>query len=147
MLGPDLAAYLDLVLFLSSSLDDDPTVSNPESTRLGRAALSAKIDHKLRIFIGSWNMNGKTCNDHDMASWLTVDSFRAVPVATELNDEVEVVEQAQFKTPPDVVVVGCQEFVALNAQAMLPFSAKYPKQALWRCLGARSLLVEGYGSG
>ena len=57
----------------------------------------------LSIQICSWNLNGKTPNDQDLASWLVLDADRP---------------------PPDIVCIGCQEFTALNAQQLLPQLAK-----------------------
>ncbi|KAL1521637.1 hypothetical protein AB1Y20_021295 [Prymnesium parvum] len=103
--------------------------AGPSPWTSARSARLGNVPKALRIFIGSWNMNGKTCNDQDMASWLTLDGVRAPEAGGEekTSEEVET-ERANLKSPPDIVVLGCQEFVALNAQAMLPFASKYPKQ-------------------
>ena len=70
-------------------------------------------------------MNGKACNDHDISSWLALDSVRA-----QLDDDIGAEEAAVVsavgaeREPPDLVVVGCQEFVSLNAQSLLPVHTK-----------------------
>ena len=95
-------------------------------------------------------MNGRPCNDHDLATWLAIDAIRqqgdaaaeaaaaeaaaAEAVAAEATATMEASAASvasaasaasDARLPPDVLVVGCQEYVPLNAQQLLPvFSAK-----------------------
>uniref|UniRef100_A0A7S2JSD0 Inositol polyphosphate-related phosphatase domain-containing protein n=1 Tax=Haptolina brevifila TaxID=156173 RepID=A0A7S2JSD0_9EUKA len=95
------------------------------SCKLPAASAAIRSEGGLRVQICTWNMNGKSCNDIDIASWLALDSVRP-----QMDDDVTTREAAVVsavaaeKAPPDLVVIGCQEFVSLNAQSLLPVSQK-----------------------
>ena len=66
------------------------------------SAVSVGGGAPLRLFVGTFNVNGKTCDDAGLVAWLSSANSSA--------DDAE---------PPDVLVIGFQEFVDLNAQNML----------------------------
>ena len=85
----------------------------------------------LRVFVGTWNMNARQYNDQDISSWLALP--RAAPGDAEHERGVQPepeAEEAPF--PPDLVVLGCQEFCVLNAQHLF-LTSKLPK-ASWERL-------------
>jgi hypothetical protein len=116
-------------------------------TPLDLDAVPATPVGALYVQICSWNMNGRNAPDADLALWLALGASKGADneVQTVAPDgthqaadsaggaQLEVGEagssmrssegapnEASERLPPDVIVVGCQEFTALNAQQLLP---------------------------
>ena len=87
------------------------------------AAAPAPYEGDLRIQICSWNMNGRQCNDQDLATWVALDALQAPNTAPEpavgAAPEAETPRERHARAPPDVVIIGCQEFVPLDAKQLL----------------------------
>eukprot|EP00965_Chrysotila_dentata_P146285 4830787-Pleurochrysis_carterae.AAC.1 len=87
-LSPIATGAASLACAPASSTDDSPRAATSLShMRSLEADLKLSQGAPLRVFVGTWNMNGRQCNDQDIASWL------ALPT---------------HESPPDVVALGCQ---------------------------------------
>ena len=79
----------------------------------------APYEGDLRIQICSWNMNGRQCNDQDLATWVALDAMQEPAPAVGAASAAETPRERHARAPPDVVIIGCQEFVPLDAKQLL----------------------------
>ena len=134
------AADADADSGLSSAISAAVSRAKVEVVERRRAAELADGDgdgprQALRVFCGTWNLNGRPCNDQDISSWLALHKTarqlsgrlrgsrttpqEAMPDRAGVPIGHNVARGEGPGAPPDVVCLGCQEFVALKLDSLL----------------------------